>query len=250
LTEVESISSLSDMRQDDEREGEPAGDGRSKRSAEAMWETAYRVLKHRIIRNELTAGAEINDGAVAAELGISRTPVREAILRLSNEGLVEVVPRRAIRVVPISLADMKDMYQLLTALEVFAVELLAAAHPSEDYVRPLREAVRDLAHAVKIDDRDAWVDADERFHRGLLTLCGNRQIAQVGLSFRDRVLRAHVVALRLRPQPRASVRVHGELVDLIVAGDVAGARRNHLKQRVNAGGEALGSVERAGIMFL
>ena len=228
----------------------PADVGVDRSRPVSMASAAYDLLKTRIINNHLAAGAEIDDEAVAAELGISRTPVREALLRLQSDGFVEIVPRRAVRVVPISLEDMEEMYDLLTALEVYAVELLAARRPGEAEVAMLRAAITDMRRALRADDRTAWINADERFHRGLLTLCGNRQIAEVGVSFRDRVLRAHIVALRLRPQPSGSVTVHNELIDLIVAGRVEEARANHLNQRVQAGREVIASVAKAGIRML
>ena len=224
--------------------------GKAAAPAVAMWELAYDRLKRRIMSNELPAGREIDDEAIAAELGISRTPVREAILRLRNEGFVEVLPRRSSRVVPISLHDMREMYELLTALEVFAVELLAARKPDESELAPLRKAVADMTDALGTGDPVAWIAPDERFHRGLLVLSGNSRIAEVGLAFRDRVLRAHVIALRLRPQPPQSAQAHRELVDLIAAGCTAEARACHLAQRLRAGRELLDSVERAGIMVL
>lgn len=221
--------------------------GAERRPALAMSQQAYELLKLRITTGVLAGGMEIDDEAVAAEIGSSRTPVREALLRLASERFVEIVPRHAIRVIPVSLADMAHMYELLTALEVFAVDLATRRRPSRAELSGLRAAVSDMRRQIKAADRTQWIDADERFHRGLLTLSGNPHIAEVGIGYRDRVLRVHVVALRLRPQPAQSIAAHAELVELIAAGDADVASRRHREQRDRAGKELLASLERSGL---
>jgi DNA-binding GntR family transcriptional regulator len=91
----------------------------------AMAKGAYDLLKARITSGELNGGTVIDIGAVASARGISRTPVREALLPLANERFVEIVPRHAVRVVPVSMAHMALMHDVKAALEVFAVELIA-----------------------------------------------------------------------------------------------------------------------------
>ncbi len=88
------------------------------------------------------------------------------------------------------------------------------------------------------------------FHRGLLTLSGNRRIQQVGLGLRDYAQRAHIVASRLRPIPAASEHAHGELIDLIAAGKVEAARKRHSVQRRSGEVALIGAMERVGIRAL
>jgi DNA-binding GntR family transcriptional regulator len=219
-------------------------------AGEAMWEAAYRVLKHRIIHNELGPGAEIDDKALALELGISRTPVREAIVRLESEKLVVIQPRHAIRVQALSVSAMSQIYDLLTAVETYAVWILAARRPSTEDLRFLEEPVEEMRAALQEDDLAAWIAADERFHRALLTLSRNDYAAEVGFAFRDRVHRAHVIALKLRKKPVRSVERHNELVELIRAGDANAARDSHLAQRQAAGEELIALVTQAGLRQL
>ncbi|MEP6906949.1 MAG: GntR family transcriptional regulator [Pseudoxanthomonas sp.] len=217
-------------------------------AGQAMSLRAYALLKSRITSGELAGGAEIDDRLIAAELGSSRTPVREGLLRLQSEGLVNIIPRHAIRVAPISIDDMAHIYELLTALEVFAVELIARRKPASSELGVLHEAVAAMRRGPTSVEPKAWIDADERFHRGLLSLSNNPRIAEVGISYRDRGLRGHVIALRLRPHRENSIRAHAELVEALIQGRVALARRNHQQQRERAGTELIESLTRAGLV--
>ncbi len=156
-------------------------------------------------------------------LGMSRTPVREALLRLQNDGLVEVVPRHGMRVLPVSPNDMREIYQILTALECMAAELLAQRKPSDRELEPLVVATRAMDKALEAEDLDAWAAADERFHAGLVELAGNRQLQATVLNYWDRAHRARMFTLRLRPKPVNSTKEHMAMVERLRAGDPAGA---------------------------
>ena len=93
----------------------------------SLVDDAYLAIRRRILDNVYPPGHQALEGDLAGELGISRTPVREALIRLANEGLVEVVPRHGMRVLPVSPTDMREIYVVLTALESAAAELLAQA---------------------------------------------------------------------------------------------------------------------------
>ncbi|MBL8235435.1 MAG: FCD domain-containing protein, partial [Bryobacterales bacterium] len=124
--------------------------------------------------------------------GLSRTPVREALQKLAGEGLVEVIPRHGARVLPVSPADMREIYQMLTALEPMAAELLAKKRLPPADLKPLTEASRDMATALKGDDLEAWARADERYHRHLIALAGNRLLAEAVQGLWDRAHRARL----------------------------------------------------------
>jgi DNA-binding GntR family transcriptional regulator len=211
---------------------------------------AYQFIKQQITTNETSVGARINDREMAERLGISRTPVREAFLLLQKEGFVEVVPRLGVRVRPLFLEDIRELFDILTALETLAVGLLAARHPPPEELAPLSEAVKEMKAALKGDDFPAWIEADERFHRALFQLSGNRRLAEAGMSYRDQVQRAHVVALKLRARPTKSVEGHAELVELIRRGEVEAARECHYAEWMRAGEELVAAITRCGLKCL
>jgi DNA-binding GntR family transcriptional regulator len=216
----------------------------------SMCDRAYHFIKQRIVTNETSVGDQINDREIAEQLGISRTPVREACLLLQKEGFVEIVPRLGVRVRPLFLEDIRELYDILIALETMAVGLLAARHLTLDELGPLREAVQGMRAGLKGDDFSAWIEADERFHRALFELSGNRRLAEAGMSYRDQVQRAHVVALKLRERPTKFVEGHAELVELIRRGEVQAARERHHTEWVRAREELMAAVTRYGLKCL
>lgn len=215
----------------------------SSRSASRA-EEAYDLVRRRILDNAYPPGHQALEADLADELGISRTPMREAMLRLAAERLVEVVPRHGMRVLPVSAADMSEIYVVLAALESAAAELLAARRPSDAELKPLVDATRDMSRALKADDLDAWAAADERFHHGLVELAGNRTLIDAVQRLGDRAHRARMFTLRLRPKPINSTREHTALLERIRAGDAKGAVQVNREHRERASRELLAIFER------
>ena len=210
----------------------------------SLVDDAYSAIRARILDNHYPPGTQALEQALADELNISRTPVREALIRLQNEGLVEVVPRHGMRVLPVSPADMKDIYEVLTALEPMAAALVAARKPSSDELKPLIEACKQMERALKADDLDAWARADEHFHRQLIELSGNRLLVQQVLNTWDRAHRARMFTLRLRPKPVHSTREHMAIVEYLKNGDAEGVFACYRAHRARASRELLDSLER------
>jgi DNA-binding GntR family transcriptional regulator len=211
---------------------------------------AYQAMRQRILDNLYPPGHRALEQELAQELGISRTPLREAMIRLRNEGLVEIIPRHGIRVLPLSATDMKEIYETLTALESMAAELAARRQPSAAEVKPLEDASRDMTRALRANDLEAWARADERFHSSLLDICGNRLLKQTVLNFWDRAHRARMFTLRLRPKPVHSTEEHRELVARIRAGDTAGAFSLTRAHRERGSRELLRIIEHYGLQQL
>jgi DNA-binding GntR family transcriptional regulator len=216
----------------------------------SLVESAYRRIRARILDNVWPPGHRALEQALALELGMSRTPVREALIRLANEGLVEVIPRHGMRVLPVSADDMREIYEVLTALEAMAAELVVRRKPAAAELKPLVEASRDMARAVKADDLDAWAAADERFHTHLVNLSGNRLLIEAVQNCWDRAHRARMVTLRMRPKPTHSTREHLEVVERIRAGDARGAFEAHRAHRERGSRELLAILERHGLQNL
>ena len=205
---------------------------------------AYQTIRRRILDNLYPPGHQVLESGLALELGLSRTPVREALIRLANEGLVEVIPRHGMRVLPVSPADMREIYVVLTALESAAAEILALRRPSAEELQPLVEATRDMSRALKFNDLNGWAAADERFHQRLVELAGNRTLIDAVARVADRVHRARMFTLRLRPKPVNSTREHMAMLDRIRAGDGKGAVEVNRAHRERASRELLAIFER------
>ncbi len=219
-------------------------------SRDSSVEMAYKAIRQRILDNVYPAGHRALEQEYADELGLSRTPVREALLKLAGEGLVEVIPRHGTRVLPVSTEDMREIYQMLTALEPMAAELLANKKLPAADLQPLIKASRDMTSALKADDLDAWAEADERYHRLLIALAGNRLLADTVQGLWDRAHRARMVTLRLRPKPMHSTAEHNAIVEAIRVGDAGNAARLYRAHRERGSSELLAILERARISAL
>lgn len=192
---------------------------------------AYERLRHKIIESELTPGSYVLEQELALMLGVSRTPIREAAIRLEGEGLVEIVPRHGIRIVPTSVSDIRHIYQVLTSLESTAAGL-AAARSGVD-LSPLENACQQMTDALAAQNMQAWAVADEAFHESLVQLGGNMRLAQIVMNCRDQVhrVRRFTQQLRPHPQPKKSIDEHYEIIDAIRRGDAARASRLYRAHR-------------------
>ena len=216
----------------------------------SLVDKAYREIRQRILDNVYPSGHRALEQEYADEMGLSRTPMREALLKLQSEGLVEVVPRHGARVLPVSPDDMREIYEMLTAIEPMAAELVARKKLPPADLKPLIDASRNMTAALKNDDLDAWASADERYHRLLIALAGNRLLTETVQGLWDRAHRARMVTLRLRPRPINSTHEHNAIVDAIRAGDAAGAARLYRAHRERGSKELLALLEKARISSL
>ena len=185
----------------------------------------YHEILNRILYNIWGTGHQALEQELAEELGVSRTPVREALIRLQRDGLVKVVPRHGMRVLPISLTDIQEIYQILTSLEALAVELAAARNLSSDELKSLEKTTRQMEVAHAGSDLTAWAKADEDFHCALVSLSGNRILTEVVDNFWGRAQRARLTMLSLRKSTEESTIEHTRLVEAIRSGDTVLARK-------------------------
>lgn len=214
-------------------------------------ETAYARLKQQILDNHYPPGAQILESEITAELNASRTPVREAFVRLEQEGLLEIVPRHGVRISALSPDDMREIYEVLMSLEPTAVELLAARKPGRAELASLIEACDAMEAALQGEpDLRAWAAADEAFHLNLARLCGNKRLAAMIMTVWEQAHRARMFTLTLRPLPVKSTAEHRAVVEAILAGDGVRAREIYHAHRKRGGNELTAIIERHGIQRL
>ena len=160
-----------------------SGPGQERRGRrESRVDQAYAEIRRRILDNHYAPGHHVLEQELAADLGMSRTPVREALVRLQNERFVQLIPRHGMRVVPLSIQDLREVYEVLTSLELTAIDRLARLDLEEEALTTIEKTVDEMDLAVRKKDVDAWAKADERFHRMLVTLCGNHRLAAAMLA--------------------------------------------------------------------
>ncbi|GAA2011252.1 GntR family transcriptional regulator [Microbacterium ulmi] len=180
----------------------------------------YRRLRDAIVDGTFGPGEQLKDGDLAAWLGVSRTPVREALLRLSGSGLVVAQPGRSTIVSGIDEVSLRDARDVIAAMHELAVRETAGKLDAEALER-MREANRRFARALDSGDVAAALDADDDLHAVPVAALGNRALESVLDQFAP-VLR-RVERLRFGSNGRASVELHEKLIALSAAGDADGA---------------------------
>lgn len=195
---------------------------------------AYDRLKFEILQSKLPPGFQAPEPDIAERLGMSRTPVREALIRLEADGLVDLVPRRGARVLGTSVQDLIEIYELLSVLEPLAVAALARQTiPGEELDR-LEAIIQNLEASVSAGDVEAWAIADDDFHRKLLSLNGNRRLEHIAGVLHDQIFRGRMVLLRMRSHSIADAQEYRDLVAAIVSGSDSNAFEQMRKHREKA----------------
>lgn len=167
---------------------------------------------------------------LAEELGVSRTPIREAIRKLEQEGFVVMVPRRGAYVADISTKIVKDVFEIRIALEELAAGLAAAnIHPDELVL--LENLLRDIQKYVEAGDMKKLIEADVRFHEVLYGASRNERLVEILNNLREQMLRFRSFSAYLPGRLRNTWQEHRDLLDAIAAHDVEKAKAvavNHL----------------------
>jgi DNA-binding GntR family transcriptional regulator len=185
----------------------------------SLREQVYDYLRDQMSRGGLQPGAFLDLNELANRLGVSRTPLREALLHLESQGFVTVLPRRGFRLNALTLDDIRHFYQIIGALEAAALESVGAALNSADFAR-MRQLDAAMAEAVAARDFDKYYEANLAFHDVYLRRSDNaRLVAQV-----------HLLKQRLYDWPRResmvqaweqhSVVEHEDLLQLLERGAI------------------------------
>ena len=203
----------------------------------ALYEQVAERLRQRIVAHTLAPGSWIDEQAIAAEYGISRTPLREALKVLAGEGLVTMKLRRGAYVTEVSTRDLDEVFHLLALLESDAARVVAAgATPAQlAELQALHEALE-----ASVDDRDRFFAANEQFHMRLLEIADNRWRIQLVTDLRKvmKLNRHHSLFKQGRLQ--ASLKEHRQLMTALKARN--GERAQALMQQHMAAGREAATI--------
>lgn len=195
---------------------------------------AYQTLRDMIFSGELAPGSDHLESEMATRLGVSRTPVREAALMLESQGLLELRPRKGVRILPVSPDDMAEIYDVLTELECLAARNAAEKRLTDKSLQTLTNAIESMELAVSAGDLEQWAQSDDAFHRELVRLGGNSRVTAIFEMMNDQVRRARAVTLFMREMPVQSNEDHRQVYEAIKAGDAKRAGEVHRAHRQNA----------------
>lgn len=187
-------------------------------------ELAYERLKDAIRNANLPPGEPLSENKLSKLLGISRTPVREALQMLSQEGLVEISPGRGVTVAARSFREILDVLFIRLIIEPELTRLAAENMPPEQ-IAALWECLQTMEQAVEEGDRQAWSIADTAWHEILSDACPNQLLGELVLQMRNRIHRYASIDHNLRlKQLRNGTAEHRAIVEAIAAGDAQAAQ--------------------------
>ncbi|MCS0634759.1 GntR family transcriptional regulator [Streptomyces sp. LP05-1] len=176
------------------------------------------ALRAALVAGELRPGQVYSAPALATRFGVSATPVREAMLDLAKEGLVDTVPNKGFRVTEVSERQLDEYTRVRALIEIpTTAELAVTADPAA--LEALRPAALEIVTAAEAGDLVAYVAADLRFHLGLLQLAGNHHLVRVVRDLRERSRLYGLTALVEQGRLRDSAEEHLEILDALLTGD-------------------------------
>ena len=201
-------------------------------------EVVFNTLRRAILRGELVPGQRLMEIQLAEKMGVSRTPVREAIRKLELEGLVVMIPRKGAEVAHISGKNLRDVLEVRRALEELAGEL-ACKRMTEEELRQLEKANHKFISVLGSDDITVIAQADEAFHGLIYRATDNDRLIQMVNHLREQMYRYRIEHIKDRSQRKLLVQEHQEIMRALSARDVEATRRtirNHInKQEITVG---------------
>jgi DNA-binding GntR family transcriptional regulator len=181
------------------------------------------ALRAALIAGELRPGEVYSAPGLAARFGVSATPVREAMLDLAKEGLVDTIPNKGFRVTAVSERQLDEYTHIRSLIEIPTTADLAATAATAD-LEALRPVAQEIVASASTGDLIAYVEADLRFHLGLLALAGNGHLVEVVRDLRRRSRLYGLTALAEQGRLQASAEEHLELLDALLARDEEAVR--------------------------
>jgi DNA-binding GntR family transcriptional regulator len=202
----------------------------------SLVDDAYEAMRAAIRDASFAPGYQASEQEIALRLGMSRTPVHEAAIRLQEDGLVRVLPRKGILILALAPDDVREIYDVIIAVEGRAAELIAMLPEADRQaaVRDLEAHTDAMAAAHDGGDLPAWGAADSAFHAALVTQARNGRMTRIVQTVNDQSHRARMLTLNLRKGLDASVAEHRRIAQAIRTGDPAGALEAARAHRIRA----------------
>lgn len=175
---------------------------------------AYQRLREWILNGTLPPGEKLRDKDLAKDLGVSRTPIREAILRLEDEGFVQSSPNSSTRVTPIDFHNGKDLYSLVWTLEKLALE---EAFPclTEEHLTKMKKANKDFLEAMNAHDREKAWESDRIFHSIFIELSGNEELFKILSKIKHKLVRLDLYYFSKIKGTTLSYEQHQKIIEAI-----------------------------------
>ncbi|MEX1297773.1 MAG: GntR family transcriptional regulator [Desulfotignum sp.] len=192
------------------------------RKSEPLAKTALKVLRRSILTNELTTDVVYNEKSLAKDLGISRTPVREALLELSSKKLIKFLPQKGVIINTFSDKEIEDVFEIRTALEVFAIKKACINFKTLD-ISQLNRLVQAQKDAAQEKNAVAFMEADRDFHIMFTRLTKNTYLMEMMQDIRDIMHLMGFKALTQKSRMQEVITEHAAILAAVIKGQVAEA---------------------------
>ena len=186
-------------------------------------ELVYLELKHKILTGEIVSQTRLMEIDLSDKMNVSRTPIREAIRRLADDGLVTLEPRRGAYVANISIKDMIDVFEVRENIEGFVTKL-AAERITDDEKEELTEIAHEYAEATAREDKEAVIELDEKFHNYIVVCSGNDTLKEIVEYVQELSLRFRYLYYENTDLYEATAEQHKRILKAIKEGDGASAQ--------------------------
>lgn len=214
-----------------------------------LTEQTYRVLRDRILSRQLKPGDKISVPDVARGLGVSRTPVTDALKRLAGEGLVRIVPRRGTFVTELTARDVVEFFEIRQLVELYAVECVIRAGEIDRFLQEIEQSMARMRRAMTngdYGDYEAFMDGDRDLHLRLVSYTRNERLIDIytSMNVHMQVARAHY--LGSVENARQAQAEHDAFVSALRTGDLDRAKEALSKHISNVKARILSLLEARG----
>lgn len=180
-------------------------------------DVVFNTLRQAILRGELKPGERLMEIQLANKLGVSRTPIREAIRKLELEGLVLMIPRKGAEVAEITEKSLRDVLEVRRALEELAVELVCEKI-TEEQIQDLKDAAEEFKESLESGDITRIAEADVKFHDVIYMATDNQKLIQLLNNLREQMYRYRVEYLKRSDFHQQLIDEHEEIIETIENG--------------------------------
>lgn len=199
-------------------------------------DVVFNTLRQAILKGELKPGERLMEISLAEKLGVSRTPIREAIRKLELEGLVTMIPRRGAHVANITEKDLNDVLEVRIGMENMAIDKACALMKEEEF-EELKRAAEHFSKILEEGDLTKLAEADVEFHEIIYRASDNRRLMQLLNNLREQIYRYRIEYLKDESTRVSLVKEHGDIYMAIRARDAQRAKAitfNHIENQRQA----------------
>ncbi|MDF2523239.1 MAG: transcriptional regulator, GntR family [Clostridiales bacterium] len=205
----------------------------------------FGTLREAIISGELRPGERLMEVQLSEKMGVSRTPVREAIRKLELEGLVDMIPRKGAHVAELSVKDIMDVLEVRASLDGLATSL-SAQRITDEEINELKHVYSQFVNYVEKENLQGSIKKDVEFHDIIYHSSRNDKLIQISNNLREQIHRFRVIYLKGSGSSRELIKEHWEIIEAITSRDVEAAQRVAQKHIRNQEATIIKSLKKNG----